>query len=548
MTWFYQPHGSAEECSLFPSHIDKEVVLRKAVVLVTGETNSDRDTNDVSLVEVLPSMTATLPSLLEELFGPGLASGQHAPKPHYCSAEIRLGESIVDIKPVLQRPNPNLLAILKDGKNLLLPQLGFDSGSSPVSQVVQLLTAWRQGLEHVISSAEPGDYLRRDSAGIFPSKDDGAIARELHCQCQYSAQLGEAVKELDADEVRAVEVAASVLSPAALRRWKDVDARLRAARLRCQERVSVLTALQPALHVLESLPFMALSDNLPAICSKIRGATVASPVYSSMAELACLLGCVASQLAQRSKEYASAGGKAWDEQPKAALIAKLDAVISLRQKFEAHCRDILSGLSTADSNSADKVDLYATQVTNLLATVASRHAKVRQLILFSERFAVLGQHTNVPGLSVIAGKFAELYLGLKVTGPGRKGTKNDLLNPDVCPDLDTHMLEFAVHVNDLEVEVQDALRRSFDQVASTEHALSLLRQYTPLLAPDTAQREVQYMYEVAFRRFSSDIEDVQALYEKHKRGPPLARGAPPAAGAALWARGLLRRIERPMKL
>jgi len=116
MTWFYQPHGSAEECSLFPSHIDKEVVLRKAVVLVTGETNSDRDTNDVSLVEVLPSMTATLPSLLEELFGPGLASGQHAPKPHYCSAEIRLGESIVDIKPVLQRPNPNLLASIATAK------------------------------------------------------------------------------------------------------------------------------------------------------------------------------------------------------------------------------------------------------------------------------------------------------------------------------------------------------------------------------------------------------------------------------------------------
>ena len=39
---------------------------------------------------------------------------------------------------------------------------------------------------------------------------------------------------------------------------------------------------------------------------------------------------------------------------------------------------------------------------------------------------------------------------------------------------------------------------------------------------------------------------IEALYEKNKHSPPIARNMPPVAGNIAWARHLLRKIEDPM--
>lgn len=210
--------------------------------------------------------------------------------------------------------------------------------------------------------------------------------------------------------------------------------------------------------------------------------------------------------------------------------------------LQMHCSELLTALDAAsDAPSPSQLEAHLFNALSPLGTLSRRCSKLANVLEAAERFATLGKLTHIPGMPAVASKFAELMQVLK-----RQHV--DVLNCQTTPGFDTDVLDFDVHVNDLEIKVQDVLRESFDAAASTEHALSLLRQYGPLLAPDVAKGEVDSMYSAAFQRFGSDIEEVQAQYEKHKRDPPLPRGTPPAAGAIVWARGLLRRIERPMNL
>lgn len=74
---------------------------------------------------------------------------------------------------------------------------------------------------------------------------------------------------------------------------------------------------------------------LPRIFEKLRIATAASQVYSSMPQLASLLQCLAAQLAKRSNDEVSSGGKIWD-QPSRSLVPKLKTVLALHKAFEVH--------------------------------------------------------------------------------------------------------------------------------------------------------------------------------------------------------------------
>jgi dynein heavy chain len=208
---------------------------------------------------------------------------------------------------------------------------------------------------------------------------------------------------------------------------------------------------------------------------------------------------------------------------------------------QAQCRELLGGGGAAKGAAAggDCGGLAADALSDSLA-LYRRCAQLRHLFATAHRFAELGRLGHVPGLPAAATAFADTVEALR-------RQPADLLDPGAAPDLDRDMLDFEVHLNDLELQVTRALRASFDAAASTRHALSLLRQYAPLLPAAAAAAEVDAMFAAAFARFGGDLEAVQRQYERHKGDPPMARGAPPVAGAVLWARGLLRRIEAPMQ-
>lgn len=95
--------------------------------------------------------------------------------------------------------------------------------------------------------------------------------------------------------------------------------------------------------------------------------------------------------------------------------------------------------------------------------------------------------------------------------------------------------------------LQAFINQSFENITSTDHALSLLAQFTSILRRDSLRQELESKYQVIFQHYARDLEAVQAQYEANKHKPPVPRNAPPIAGNIIWARQLLRRIEEPMQ-
>ncbi len=46
--------------------------------------------------------------------------------------------------------------------------------------------------------------------------------------------------------------------------------------------------------------------------------------------------------------------------------------------------------------------------------------------------------------------------------------------------------------------------------------------------------------------YSEDMARIQGLFLENKDNPPIPHNTPPCAGAVLWCRGLLSRLQQPM--
>ena len=113
--------------------------------------------------------------------------------------------------------------------------------------------------------------------------------------------------------------------------------------------------------------------------------------------------------------------------------------------------------------------------------------------------------------------------------------------------FDRDYVEFNVRISDLEGNLQRFVDRSFESAPSIAHSLDLLRRFQTILHRETLKSDLDSKLGVIFQNYGSELEQVQALYERQKHDPPVSRNLPPVAGNVAWSRHLLKRIEGPMK-
>jgi dynein heavy chain len=77
-------------------------------------------------------------------------------------------------------------------------------------------------------------------------------------------------------------------------------------------------------------------------------------------------------------------------------------------------------------------------------------------------------------------------------------------------------------------------------------ALIMLRHLKSVLTRDSFQSDFDAKYTLIFYSFGRDIKAVADNYEQLKSAPPIPRNVTPVAGAVMWCRQLLRRVEDPM--
>jgi dynein heavy chain len=96
--------------------------------------------------------------------------------------------------------------------------------------------------------------------------------------------------------------------------------------------------------------------------------------------------------------------------------------------------------------------------------------------------------------------------------------------------FDRDFLEFNVNVAELETALQGFINASFENITSTEHAISMLKTFQSVLQRDSLISDLDSKYTVIFHNYGLDLETVQKIYDKQKTAPPITRNSPPVTG------------------
>ena len=380
-------------------------------------------------------------------------------------------------------------------------------------------------------------------------------------------QALEMIKETEEHWVKSMLQGANAGASALVKQWRSLETRLHEVYACEKEKYEVLSHLEPSLAIVSQtqhpLPVIA-TDLLPRTFIKIRAAVSASQsVYSTEDGVDSLLSLLSDLLVQRcardllsSSSSSLSGGVVvetlWEYTPRSELVSKFDSIIDILITFEHHCTDLLEDLLPSNT----------VTVPSTATALKQRCQKLKTFFTAVDRFqGFLQTHaSHIAGVSSIIASFNALLSGGGGGGGGgatgsaesaaalKKATMSPIETALYkCEDFDRDILDFEVMVNDLELQLQKALRQAFDHAVSTQHALSLVYQHAALIPADVVRDEVDYMYRAAFKRFAADVEGVRELYESHKGNPPLPRGARPVSGAIQWSRSLLHRISEPIK-
>ena len=516
----------------------------KALLFIRATSEAAKeDVSDISTLEIMPSMSGNiLQAMLGDLLNYNVSRpacdvmGKNSTSTSIPLTKTSQGSQGTPATSYLRHPDPRFFPIYQEST-----PIAVTPDSPAAMHLTTILEEWCTAVDSVLESQ------RKDKSNT----PCATIKAELEQWRQRGASLGALAGESRQLFVTTVCKAAAVCAPAALKRWRRAETQLGEAVLRAEECITVLMQLETPLAPFfqETTSMGELLSPLPRAFHKLQAAATASQVYSQPAGLAGLLGVLGLALAKRSRDSVAVGGKLWD-QPKPALLEKLDTVVKIHASFEAQCTEILTSVVQGADKGQAVVASALNVATGPFTFAAKRCAKLHYLFSTVERFTMLSKQSHISGVSSITASFFEMVGGLK------RGTTSatDILNlasssegSGAAATFERDILDFQVHVNDLELALQEALRASFEAAVTTEHALGLLRQHAALLPPDVVDSEIDAMFTAAFKRFAADVEAVQEHYEKYKTEPPVPRGATPVAGAIQWSRALLRRIEVPLR-
>ena len=100
-------------------------------------------------------------------------------------------------------------------------------------------------------------------------------------------------------------------------------------------------------------------------------------------------------------------------------------------------------------------------------------------------------------------------------------------------------------MKDLEVMMQNVINNAFEGVSTVVGGVELLEAFSSLAKREAIKRCVEKKTADMFTFFMQDVNLVKKDFDSLKKNPPpIHRDHPHYAGAAMWAKGLLNRIQR----
>ena len=259
-------------------------------------------------------------------------------------------------------------------------------------------------------------------------------------------------------------------------------------------------------------------DGLPGLMNSVKMMHTIARYYNTTDRMTKLFRKITNQMISNCKAGILGGGKLW-EQPIPILLAGLEGCLKLNDFYQDQYRQTKEKLMAQPKGK--QFDFSENQIFGVFEMFCKRVQKLIDMFSTIQQFTMLAKH-NIEGMDSLIKNFFGIVDEFK-----RK--PYDLLDY-TKNQFDRDYLEFNVSIHELETALQGFINASFENIMSTEHALSLLTQFQAILQRDSLQADLESKYMVIFHNYGLDLETVQKLYEKYKNNPPMARNSPPVAG------------------
>jgi dynein heavy chain len=396
--------------------------------------------------------------------------------------------------------------------------------NSIATEYEKTVTEWCDKTEALLAEKE-------DSA----TSDDGGPRTELDYWRSRMGKLNSVIQQLNGEHCRVVLSVLQVSKSRVLKRWKANDNAITDAANEAKDNVKYLHTLDKYIDPLYTGVPSDIVESLPGLLNNIKMMNTIARYYNTAQRMTTLFRKVTEQMIANCRAYVEVGGSLW-EQEVPELISRLRVCIDCNRQYQEQYRGVRDAL--AENPKGKQFDFNENVIFGKFDLFCRRVEKLIDMFSTVEQFTTLSNN-DLEGLEGLMTSFFQIVSDFR-----RK--PYDLLDFQMNQ-FDRDYLEFNANIHELESSLQGFINQSFEHITSTEHALSLLKQFQATLQRDSLKDDLESKFMVIFSNYSTDLETVQRLYEKQKASPPTVRNAPPVTGNVMWARQLMRRIEKPME-
>ena len=431
-----------------------------------------------------------------------------------------LGEAVSSLESGLElaKPDPRY-----DVEN---KQPAFNRAASQPELVASfegVVEAWCQAVEELLAE---NDQSRAASA------DDVGPATELEYWRNRMGKLNSITEQLRGKDCKVVLGVLGAAKSRVLKRWKALDNAITDAANEAKDNVKYLSTLEKHIEPLYSGSPSAMIDCLPGLLNNIKMMLTIARYYNTTERMTTLFRKITNQIIVRCCAYINEPGKLWAQQPP-SLIERLRQCISVDEAYQDQYRLTRDTLLTQPKGK--QFDLNEHVVFGKLELFCRRLEKLADMFSTVEQFSNLSRH-NVEGMEGLLANFGAVLDDFKKK-------PYDLLDYQKSH-FDRDYLEFNANIQELEAALQSFINQSFESINSTDHALSLLKQFQVILQRESLKDDLDSKLLVIFHNYGLDLETVQLLYEKQETNPRRLQDLHGGAAHRRAARRHLRRVAK----
>ena len=527
-----------EEPEIFIPDLERDELTGRCLYFIR-ECNRDVGTEtvdqDLSSGELCAPLFETMDLLLSELHAPYLQDGYDWGRIHVDGKEqflMMLGSLREHIQEAVSGIHGGTQLCSLSPEILNDPRAGAWNKMANDSEVV---TAVERVLEEWLRQVDA--LLRENDLDVGSENDDSGPATELSWWRKRMTKLANVVEQLKGREAKAVLGLANAAKSKLLRRWKATDGQLTDLLNEAKDNVKYLSSLDHFIEPLYTGTIAQIKDSLPGLFTNLKMMVSIARYYSTGERITRLLRKIANQIIAGCRRCITRKGPVTEQVP-AELVENTRVCIGICQDFQEHCNQLKEKLLAISKGQTKPVDFEPAKVFPNIEKFVKRMQNVVEMINTSMQFSTLYE-AQVEGMQDIISRFERIKEDIRLKPYDFFDYKQETFDVD--------FVVIGKQIVELEQSLKAFIDVSFEDMQSTENALSLLGMLEAILERESLKQDLADKYALIFDHYGEELDEVQEQYDREKLSPPMPRNSPPVAGNIMWARQLLTRVEEPMQ-